>query len=767
MVNRGAFEGKRKEYLVSCKPDYVVAVEDGTLEDCLVKIHRGFFCIFPPQMPHDYEPTDEEVAAAREGENAEPSLPDREKLSESEYEVEMGRWKERKEVIKKTKSKITRWMAYQYLKDHNMLKKNLKGSDNAYASLMFQLAGKQLKKPRLRSPLSMWRRSEGIRASIERQARARCIAEKKLLKKHLAPIREEIANARFNSLSEEAREEWANQAESEHEAAVKEWKASRKNPLKTDPRSRQDCISNLPAIVQPLLDLVADATGWKLTLLAGGPCPARDGRMSMVSLHSGTTCGDVPMTFGQFESVRYRKYLTPMFANFLRNAYSVEECRERALVGDDADGEMVAFDGPDANGASFEVLPEQEGTTSSNNRPESSSEEHPDTHHTASGFQVPPPAQSNNNPRPGSTAQSPQSPQSRASSLCPDPPILPDEPPIPDQIHDQSGSSELPGSPPVAQLDSPHLTSCSPPPSPPPLPAASLPRSPPSSPPPSPPLSAPSPHHVSHAAPPQNSHPLSQPHNESSPQPPVPSTREPGPEPSSVALGATDKGRKRPAEPEVEAGRQRKSARVEPVTETVQQKPKVVGRKGKGRSKGKDTAVVAGAGSLAEERPRWFYDSMKAFTEGAVGLGTDGNGCLGNDWIALVEAWSTFQVAAGFTEDNKLPTKHRPFPIKEWIARARSPTYRPVITNLSEYESNFNLWWYSMQPDWRKADGMVDPRRVDGDWSSLWLPGLNGLVSVIAALLYWGIAAHGNKTRTLSWLRAVRDCKTAISALSL
>ncbi|KAF9034892.1 hypothetical protein BJ165DRAFT_1304486, partial [Panaeolus papilionaceus] len=85
----------------------------------------------------------------------------------------------------------------------------------------------------------------------------------------------------------------------------------------------------------------------------------------------------------------------------------------------------------------------------------------------------------------------------------------------------------------------------------------------------------------------------------------------------------------------------------------------------------------------------------------------------------------------------KLPTKHRPFPIKEWIGRARSLTYRPDITDLAHYEQEFKLWWASMQPAWRLDDGKVVVSRVDGDWAGLRMPGINGLLNVVAALFYW------------------------------
>ncbi|KAF9032256.1 hypothetical protein BJ165DRAFT_1331794, partial [Panaeolus papilionaceus] len=86
---------------------------------------------------------------------------------------------------------------------------------------------------------------------------------------------------------------------------------------------------------------------------------------------------------------------------------------------------------------------------------------------------------------------------------------------------------------------------------------------------------------------------------------------------------------------------------------------------------------------------------------------------------------------------SKLPTKHRPFPIKEWIGRARSLTYRPDNINLASYEQDFKLWWASMQPAWRLDDGKVVASRVDGNWTGLRMPGINGLLNVVAALFYW------------------------------
>ncbi|PPR03500.1 hypothetical protein CVT24_012667 [Panaeolus cyanescens] len=726
MVNPGAFKGKRKEYMISRKKDYGDAKDAGTIEDCLAEIIQTYFRMFPPDRPFDYEPTDEEITENLEKEYTDPQLPDPDELNESEYAVEMGKWKERRLTIKAVKG------AYQYLKDRNMVKKNLKGSKNGYASLMFQLSGKRLEKPRQYSAVSVWRRPN--RKDIEAAARKRCLAEKKSLKTGLAPIREEIANTWFQALSVEEKEKYDNLAHEEHVAAMKQWKKDKKDPLTSDPESRQRCIANLPAVVQPLLDLIADATGWKVTLLAGGPCPARGGRMSMVNLHSGTTLGEVPMTFGRFEHVRYAKYLTPMFTNFLRKCYTLEECRERALP---VDEDMPAFDEADENGPTFQVLdttvPSEVDDTRLSRGNHAPSRPPSRTGSPLPVSQAPRPLPSGQD-----TAQTPEAPRSHSPSS---------------QSLSHHVPSPAPESPPASPYRAYSREHSSPPdsPCPPPSPAPSRAAAPFL---PVPPV---------HAAPPEHSAPqvpLQQPAPSRAARAALSTASTP--EPQAAKAADSNRGNKRAVDDDDMNEDRRKVMRVDTGLEEVSQ-PKPLTRKGKG--KGKKRALVVPESSDETVQPRWFLDSMQMFTEGAVGLGSDGNGSLGQEWNSLVRLWSLFQRNAGFSTDSKLPTANRPFPIKEWIGRARSPTYRPTISNVAEYESTYTRWWASMQPEWRIVNGKVDPKLVEGDWSSLHLPGQNGLVSVIVALFYWGLAAQDQKVRKNAWLRAVRNCNTAISRL--
>ncbi|KJA12734.1 hypothetical protein HYPSUDRAFT_210178 [Hypholoma sublateritium FD-334 SS-4] len=91
----------------------------------------------------------------------------------------------------------------------------------------------------------------------------------------------------------------------------------------TAPGDRQRVIESLGQIMQPILDLVADHTGWKVSMIAGGPEPADGGRLNVVGVHSGVTTGSVRMNFGRSERVAYKDLIMPTFARFLRKCYTL------------------------------------------------------------------------------------------------------------------------------------------------------------------------------------------------------------------------------------------------------------------------------------------------------------------------------------------------------------------------------------------------------------------------------------------------------------
>jgi len=139
-------------------------------------------------------------------------------------------------------------------------------------------------------------------------------------------------------------------------------------------------------------------------------------------------------------------------------------------------------------------------------------------------------------------------------------------------------------------------------------------------------------------------------------------------------------------------------------------------------------------------------------------------GDLGPSWDRLVKAWAVFEAKSEFKEMKKLSTTNRPPAVKAWIQRARAPAWRPAISNTADYESEFNAWWSALQPEWRKSSsGETVFSRVDGDWEVLRRPGLNGILSVMAGLFFWGVSLQ-EESRT-GWNDAVSDCMVVLTAL--
>ncbi|PPQ76848.1 hypothetical protein CVT24_010585, partial [Panaeolus cyanescens] len=349
MVRPGSFQGKRLEFLMSCEEEYALAHDDGTLDDAIARILQRFFNRFPLEMDNSVEPTDEELAAIDDDQaQPEPVAPDPDLLDEEVFQKQKGAWNERKKKLKRMKAKIKRWFGSRYLKERNMLKQEGKGASNPFKSLYQQLCGRDKGKPRQSSAMSVWRRDH--REEIETAARARVKKLKQTFRKGLAPAREHVANKMYNKLSKEEKDAFLKKAKEKHAQELKEWEAEHSKPIATDPASRLRCIQSLQPVLQPILDLVSEATGWKCTLIAGGPFPSQEGRLSVLGIHSGVTTGEVPMNFGRAESERYHKQLVPMFISFLQKCYSVEECKAQALkpTGDDEDDE--AFPGLDEDG---------------------------------------------------------------------------------------------------------------------------------------------------------------------------------------------------------------------------------------------------------------------------------------------------------------------------------------------------------------------------------------------------------------------------------
>ena len=185
-------------------------------------------------------------------------------------------------------------MAYQYMKDQDLNPKE-SGASNSYHALLFQLTGKETGRPRRKTAVNVWRKTQ--RTAIEAKVKTRA-ANSGATRDNLAALRDKLAREMFSTLPEAEQEHWKNQANVESEAALAAWKCDMESEPSTDPADRQRCvhsilsipetdlgnrcIQGLVRVAQPFLDMVCKATGWKASLIAGGPEPAHEGRLNII-----------------------------------------------------------------------------------------------------------------------------------------------------------------------------------------------------------------------------------------------------------------------------------------------------------------------------------------------------------------------------------------------------------------------------------------------------------------------------------------------------
>ncbi|KAI0039081.1 hypothetical protein FA95DRAFT_1612861 [Auriscalpium vulgare] len=141
---------------------------------------------------------------------------------------------------------------------------------------------------------------------------------------------------------------------------------------------------------------------------------------------------------------------------------------------------------------------------------------------------------------------------------------------------------------------------------------------------------------------------------------------------------------------------------------------------------------------------------------------------LGQDWETLVTRFSMFEEALSFGdgpgESLSLGTKHRPEEVRLW-QKSRRPWHNGKIINLDTFMTRCEDWWNALQPAERfNSEGEVMAPSASMDWSALCIAGPNGLLSVLAALLWWGLAVKDDVEDYTHqrWLNVTVDVSTVL-----
>ncbi|KAJ7074435.1 hypothetical protein C8F01DRAFT_970742 [Mycena amicta] len=146
---------------------------------------------------------------------------------------------------------------------------------------------------------------------------------------------------------------------------------------------------------------------------------------------------------------------------------------------------------------------------------------------------------------------------------------------------------------------------------------------------------------------------------------------------------------------------------------------------------------------------------------------------VATSYAKLLEAFVAFERAHGWSEGERaLSATARPKQVKEWIRADRKATPRMIKLH-KRFEEEFWTWWKFLQPQWRKAKTSwpaMDAVQEEDDgesWAVLTVPGKNGLVSVVAALYWWGRDDSISGSPSPAWSSAVKDVTWALERMAL
>ncbi|KAJ7040189.1 hypothetical protein C8F04DRAFT_1178284 [Mycena alexandri] len=172
---------------------------------------------------------------------------------------------------------------------------------------------------------------------------------------------------------------------------------------------------------------------------------------------------------------------------------------------------------------------------------------------------------------------------------------------------------------------------------------------------------------------------------------------------------------------------------------------------------------------VPEKAPDWLHTSVADLTK------VD----LGCHYASVVAALIRVEAASRYDDDgSQLPAgtkgaQARPKVISAWVrgGRGTKSKTQPTVESISKFVTEWNGWWDSMQPAWRERNGQgrwrVDPPyRKEWDWGVLDTYGVNGILSAVAGIYFWGVTVRsGSEDDIARWDTAVQDVVWVLEGL--
>ncbi|KAK6985136.1 hypothetical protein R3P38DRAFT_3230796 [Favolaschia claudopus] len=724
-------EGARETILTPYLDAYQAALDQGRRQErkMLKKICREFHARV------DWRTKDHEEPMLGEWDPS--AIVTEEELSEADEAA-------RSERIDELNKRIRRWFMYRLkkLRKHQRTSKNLDPRQDPYAVLMANLSGVTSPPKALQAYQQFMRESYEEKVApvvAQRWAQERVESSKvsERTKEPKAGFRAEVARQVFAQLSDDERKAIGDRAKQEAAEAKAAYLDMLKSPPSQSPEARHRCIENVPDFMGPILQGLHTHTGLHATLIMGGPMPEFGGEIRTLHVSYGRNLTTLGPHWPQWDKNRFGE-VTKFMTEYLHTAYTPQQCAQSALNnGVDLSGASYTIDdGPDTKSDSSTDSDSSDTDTDSDSDSDESDQEEEkrirkkrktgkeNVKSSGSTYPFLTEAERQQNIirnknllnqlksdvagdlsalKSDMVKKKPANPTRSTKSVKP----------LAQSTREMRSSNSKKGD---AQQNSESGTN------------------------------------TSQASAQQTSEDPTALAKQQS----LITTDLPGDHPPAAEEGSADSSlaahdathdSSRPRRPD-----DLSPPSIPPLSQAAQSVIAINTRARSSTSQATASDSSAAYPACPPNAAKWFADGHAMLTS------TD----LGCHYHAVIAAWTRMEVASRFENGpTNLTSKLRPKQVGVWIARNRRGV--ETVTNPAEYAVQWQLWWDSLQPSWRVKDKggrwIVTTSYGGGgrEWGPLYHWGVNGGLSIVASLYFWGLGLVSQKEGTPAWELAVQD----------
>ncbi|TDL13865.1 hypothetical protein BD410DRAFT_846564, partial [Rickenella mellea] len=309
MVGKAVFKGARLAFLKSSYEQYVDAREAKDSGSWLKVIYAYYWRRFSWTLEDTLEePTEEHLAAV---EKLEKSWTCHEQFffvpeDENDEEMDDIEWEKKCTIKTAREVAIQGWFYREYTK---VTKKGKRDPWKPILDSFFKSSGKR---PACQADWVVYGRlhyEDRIKETYEQKWEEAGKPKNQSLK-----IRNQCIKAAFENEPELYQKEMKEKARAEHQKALRMHR--RLMDPDNDPEAQDELIRRMPRIVKPLLEVIAEHTGMKVSLLAGKA--KGDNKFIFTGAHVGVTLGEKNLTWDMHDPDGWRQ-TGKCFAGFLNH----------------------------------------------------------------------------------------------------------------------------------------------------------------------------------------------------------------------------------------------------------------------------------------------------------------------------------------------------------------------------------------------------------------------------------------------------------------